>query len=78
MARRSKQDNGPTVLAAVIDQAVQTALLARLRVAAEQEGEALAKELLQDEAFRADFLAAARHAARTAVLSLTKRVQEVG
>ena len=70
MARRTKP-NG-TVLETVIREGVEPALVARLRVAAEVEGEALAREVLADPEFRTEFLAIARRIARDALERLGK------
>jgi hypothetical protein len=66
MARRKTEDH----LTRLITDGVQEAMLARLRVAAEREGEDLALGLLRDEEFRQEFLTLAREAARAAVARL--------
>jgi len=73
MTRRGKRNGGETHLEALVRDGVQSALVARLRVAAEQEGEALAREVLQDPEFRAEFLALARRVARKALEVLEAR-----
>jgi hypothetical protein len=70
MAKKSRRDGNH--LATLIRTGVETALVARLRVAAESEGESLARELLADPEFRADFLAAARAAALDALDTLRR------
>jgi hypothetical protein len=71
MARR-RNGNG-TPLDTLVRDGVQAALVARLRVAAEQQGDLLAGEMLKDDDFRHEFLALARDVAREALETLRAR-----
>jgi hypothetical protein len=62
MARR-RNGNG-TPLDTLVRDSVQAALVARLRVAAEQQGDLLGGEILKDEDFRQEFVELARRVAR--------------
>ena len=72
MARREKKHQNGAGLKALIREAVQTAMIARLRAAGDEQGEGLARELLQDEEFRQEFLKIARDAAREAAEGLRR------
>jgi hypothetical protein len=70
----ARQRNGTgTPLDTLVRDSVQAALVARLRVAAEQQGDLLAGEILKDEEFRQDFVALARRVARDALDTLRTR-----
>jgi hypothetical protein len=71
MARRNGQQK--TVLEDLIRDSVQTALVTRLRVSAEQQGDELAREILKDETFREEFVSLAREVAREALQLLRER-----
>ena len=70
MGKKSRQDGN--LLATLIRNGVERAFVARLQEAAQSEGESLARELLADPEFRADFLAAARAAALDALDTLRR------
>jgi hypothetical protein len=72
MKRRQTPRNG-TPLDTLIRDGVEAALVTRLRVAAEQQGDLLAGEILKDEDFRQSFVALARDVAREALEGLRTR-----
>jgi len=69
-ARNGKQQ---TALEQLIRESVQGALVTRLRLSAEQQGDELAREILKDDAFREEFVALAREVAREALELLRER-----
>jgi len=68
-----KNGHPATPLEKLIRNGVETALIARLPVAAEQQGDLLAGEMLKDEEFRQSFVALARDVARDALEGLRTR-----
>jgi len=70
---RPRPEPQQTALEQLIRDSVQTALVTRLRLSAEQQGDELAREILKDEAFREEFVALARSVAREALELLRER-----
>jgi len=68
-----KNGRRDTPLNDLIRNGVEAALVTRLRVAAEQQGDLLAGEMLKDDEFRKTFVALARDVARDALEALRGR-----
>jgi hypothetical protein len=73
--RKGSGRNGKakTVLEELVRESVQAALVTRLRLHAEQQGDELAREILKDDTFREEFVALARAVAREALEALRAR-----
>ncbi len=71
MARKNGKQQ--TAMEQLIRDSVQNALVTRLRLSAEQQGDELAREILKDETFRAEFVELAREVAREALQLLRER-----
>jgi hypothetical protein len=72
MARR-KNGKQATAMEELVRESVQMALVTRLRITAEQQGDELAREILKDDTFRNEFIALARDVAREALEVLRAR-----
>jgi len=70
---KPRRTGNGTPLHALVRDGVEAALVARLRVAAEQQGDLLGGELLKDEEFRSQFVALARDVARETLEALRAR-----